>query len=174
MYRNPPGLLKHYPELPAREKTFPVGTRLRMRNTPSQAAEILKFLPDGIEDEFEMDPHLKADAYRIRFFEVFRPIDTTEDATMVCYDLHDEAEWIRMGSELGSKNCDACGVRASKTRRLRVCASCRAARYCSENCQRAKWREHKPFCLLARKCTSPATCSTRRFARNRRGSRGRR
>ena len=151
MYRNPPGLLKHYPELPAREKTFPVGTRLVMRNNPSQAAEILKFLRDGIEDEFEMDPHLMADAYHIRFFGVFQPNDTTEDAKMVCYELHDEKEWIRMGSEKGSKNCDACGVGASKTRRLRVCASCRAARYCSENCQRAKWREHKPLCLLARK-----------------------
>lgn len=70
---------------------------------------------------------------------------------MACYELHDEKEWIRMGSEKGPKSCDACGVGASETRLLRVCASCRAARYCSENCQRAKWREHKPFCLLARK-----------------------
>lgn len=63
MYRNPPGLLKHYPELPAREMTFPVGTRLVMRNNLLQAAEILKFLRDVIEDEFEMNPHLMADAY---------------------------------------------------------------------------------------------------------------
>lgn len=43
--------------------TFPVGTRLVMRNNLLQAAEILKFLRDVIEDEFEMNPHLLADAY---------------------------------------------------------------------------------------------------------------
>lgn len=45
------------------EMTFPVGTRLVMRNNLLQAAEILKFLRDVIEDEFEMNPHLLADAY---------------------------------------------------------------------------------------------------------------
>ncbi|KAF9446355.1 hypothetical protein P691DRAFT_733474 [Macrolepiota fuliginosa MF-IS2] len=40
---------------------------------------------------------------------------------------------------------DKCGV-CAKTTALRLCSSCASAIYCSKECQRADWREHKLFC----------------------------
>ena len=36
---------------------------------------------------------------------------------------------------------------ASPVVRLRVCARCRAVRYCSRECQLGHWREHKSECV---------------------------
>jgi tetratricopeptide (TPR) repeat protein len=45
-------------------------------------------------------------------------------------------------AERGASKCANCG--ASTTR---VCGRCRAARYCSRECQRACWRAHAPSCV---------------------------
>ena len=39
--------------------------------------------------------------------------------------------------------CDCCGVIDPN---MRVCANCRFTRYCSRDCQRARWREHRDTC----------------------------
>ncbi len=42
--------------------------------------------------------------------------------------------------------CDGCGGAAAAGARLKTCASCRAARYCSRACQTAAWRAHRRAC----------------------------
>ncbi|KAJ6572459.1 hypothetical protein DFH09DRAFT_1362428 [Mycena vulgaris] len=41
--------------------------------------------------------------------------------------------------------CENCTVRRMDLRR---CAGCNLVRYCSKECQKAHWKEHKPYCLL--------------------------
>ena len=47
---------------------------------------------------------------------------------------------------LSSKACPGCGRVASKS-----CSACRSVRYCSVQCQRAHWNEHKAACRAASK-----------------------
>jgi hypothetical protein len=42
--------------------------------------------------------------------------------------------------------CDGCGTTALP---VKLCSSCRGARYCGAACQRAHWREHKAACRAA-------------------------
>jgi len=43
--------------------------------------------------------------------------------------------------------CDKCGRRPGyDDPPLKVCSRCRKARYCSVDCQRSAWKEHKPNC----------------------------
>ena len=44
---------------------------------------------------------------------------------------------------LERKRCAVCGVRGYTKR----CARCGAVEYCSTECQKAHWREHKPECV---------------------------
>jgi hypothetical protein len=44
-------------------------------------------------------------------------------------------------AERGASKCANCGADTT-----RVCGRCRAARYCSRECQRACWRAHAPSC----------------------------
>jgi hypothetical protein len=41
-----------------------------------------------------------------------------------------------------SKYCMGCGA----TQKLKKCAKCRIARFCSMDCIRSSWTEHKPYC----------------------------
>ncbi|KAJ6550184.1 hypothetical protein B0H19DRAFT_1160569 [Mycena capillaripes] len=41
--------------------------------------------------------------------------------------------------------CENCTVARSDLRR---CAGCGLVRYCSKECQRAHWKQHKPYCIL--------------------------
>lgn len=54
-----------------------------------------------------------------------------------------EADLARLmeSAERGSSKCANCGADTT-----RVCGRCRAARYCSRECQRACWRAHAPSC----------------------------
>jgi hypothetical protein len=42
------------------------------------------------------------------------------------------------------ERCERCGRTDVK---MRLCGKCRAARYCSEACQRAAWKQHKKTCV---------------------------
>jgi hypothetical protein len=44
------------------------------------------------------------------------------------------------------ERCERCGRTDLK---MKLCGQCRAARYCSEVCQRAAWKLHKPACVPA-------------------------
>ncbi|RXW17626.1 hypothetical protein EST38_g8232 [Candolleomyces aberdarensis] len=57
-------------------------------------------------------------------------------------------KWLvkRSGKEkaaLTGKTCDQCGV-AQKG--LKICSKCKTVQYCSQECQRAAWSEHKKKC----------------------------
>lgn len=44
--------------------------------------------------------------------------------------------------------CWACGWRGEENERLlNMCRGCRTARYCSEQCHKDDWKQHKKFCL---------------------------
>ena len=43
--------------------------------------------------------------------------------------------------------CALCGVNSTTTK-LSNCSACNRAQYCSGDCQRADWKEHKPICKL--------------------------
>lgn len=48
--------------------------------------------------------------------------------------------------------CQSCGAReeeAGRARRLLRCTRCRSVYYCSGDCQRSDWAQHKPGCVLA-------------------------
>ena len=42
--------------------------------------------------------------------------------------------------------CSNCGISSQETQ-LRKCGRCRNERYCSRDCQKAKWPEHKKRCV---------------------------
>jgi hypothetical protein len=42
----------------------------------------------------------------------------------------------------------ACCMGCGATRKLKACAKCKVARFCSAECQRRTWAEHKPHCKL--------------------------
>ncbi|KAJ7895503.1 hypothetical protein B0H14DRAFT_619721 [Mycena olivaceomarginata] len=42
--------------------------------------------------------------------------------------------------------CSGCGESYSGAEKLKNCAGCRAARYCSRHCQVSDWPTHKPLC----------------------------
>jgi len=48
--------------------------------------------------------------------------------------------------EEGSRQCFACGSKSSADGKLRHCKTCRAAWYCSEQCQDGDWQFHKLLC----------------------------
>jgi hypothetical protein len=47
------------------------------------------------------------------------------------------------------KVCARCG----RVGGLRKCKGCKAARYCSVDCQKGHWASHKPACAAARRAT---------------------
>lgn len=57
------------------------------------------------------------------------------------------------------ETCANCSAHASATHRLSICTRCRAARYCSEKCQRAAWPAHKAACAAAAKARTSQTGS---------------
>ena len=42
--------------------------------------------------------------------------------------------------------CDHCAVYPRQQGTLKICSRCRVAKYCSQECQRAAWKQHKKLC----------------------------
>jgi hypothetical protein len=40
----------------------------------------------------------------------------------------------------------ACCMGCGATRKLKACAKCKVARFCTAECQKRTWSEHKPHC----------------------------
>jgi hypothetical protein len=53
---------------------------------------------------------------------------------------------IEGGRARGCHQCSARKTRAGAKLKLKWCSACMCARYCSEDCQAADWREHKGAC----------------------------
>jgi hypothetical protein len=84
---------------------------------------------------------------------VFRALMMSENAHTRAPHIRDESgniiksqmkEVERMSQQRGCLNpgCTEMG--------LRVCGACRAAKYCSEHCQRLNWPQHKICCASAK------------------------
>ncbi|KXN86638.1 SET domain-containing protein 14 [Leucoagaricus sp. SymC.cos] len=50
---------------------------------------------------------------------------------------------IGVGTQISTDACAKCGVRGVKFSR---CGACKKIAYCGTECQRADWKNHKPFC----------------------------
>jgi hypothetical protein len=50
---------------------------------------------------------------------------------------------VLIAMTLRKDECDGCGESFDQ---LKKCARCRSVRYCSQACQKAHWKEHKPSC----------------------------
>jgi hypothetical protein len=46
----------------------------------------------------------------------------------------------------GYRICDQCGQVESPTVRFRLCGGCMITQYCSQECQKMHWPQHKPIC----------------------------
>ena len=131
------------------QSTFPMGTVLEPHDGSFQV-ELVRFVPGDRKDApagggrgrpRRAEPQL--DSYLVRY------LDWDETGMLECYDIHDKAAYRRLGRT--SETCSICGAeerRGGGT--LMTCAACRGPLYCSANCQRENWIEHRPECLKAR------------------------
>ena len=46
--------------------------------------------------------------------------------------------------------CSACG-KGNLATKLQACSVCKLALYCSKECQKRDWKQHKPHCVKAKK-----------------------
>lgn len=51
--------------------------------------------------------------------------------------------------------CDHCAVYPRQQGTLKICSRCRMAKYCSQECQRAAWKQHKKLCHPCNLNTEP-------------------
>ena len=88
----------------------------------------------------------------------FLPIETSGGRPLVCeilaycprdgFPAVDEAE--AGPPPRACRACDRCHLATAAGKRIKVCP-CHTAYYCSVECQRASWAEHKPACKRARR-----------------------
>lgn len=72
---------------------------------------------------------------------------TAKAADAVMRLLDDSGEWNAYLTRLASPRvCSACGKLESGATKLKQCARCKAAMYCSRECQVAAWPTHKAGC----------------------------
>jgi hypothetical protein len=48
------------------------------------------------------------------------------------------------------RDCFACRVSFTKGEVKSTCSGCKKVRYCSKECQKKAWSDHKPFCRMSR------------------------
>ena len=53
-----------------------------------------------------------------------------------------------MGKETSVYCCHMCQVRRPTRSLLKTCAYCRRVNYCSAECQRADWKDHRAYCAM--------------------------
>ena len=61
-----------------------------------------------------------------------------------------------------SRPCEACGTKAAADVQLLTCSRCKSVLYCSTQCQRARWKAHKPACkqIVAQREADTTTTTT--------------
>jgi TPR repeat protein len=84
------------------------------------------------------------------------------DGAGVAQDYVEAARWLWPSAQQGlgeasdlleALSCErayvsACCMGCGATRKLKACAKCKVARFCTAECQRRTWAEHKPHCKL--------------------------
>ena len=94
---------------------------------------------------------LMAGAGRAEFIAFVRDagIQKVDDRQVVCNAVLRAVREGRITSGLGTPSanvCAQCGARPAAGKKLLVCGRCKAAKYCSAQCQRAAWASHKDGC----------------------------
>lgn len=64
-------------------------------------------------------------------------------ASFLVAENNTEDTWFWKEKPILRHNCDHCGKRG---RQFKRCARCKVVHYCSLECQRANWKEHKKYC----------------------------
>ncbi|KAF2167460.1 hypothetical protein M409DRAFT_54058 [Zasmidium cellare ATCC 36951] len=66
-------------------------------------------------------------------------------------DPSEKAYWTALRAPIPSPNkkeaCAKCGTKGSDTNKLLKCGACKAAEYCSKECQKEDWKDHKKYCV---------------------------
>jgi len=96
---------------------------------------------DLLKDQFA-SVHTNPRALKIR-----KDLDTVQQSNSPIYEVE-----IRSDSTSKLKHsCLKCGAREKKDSggKLMKCARCQSVSYCSRECQRADWKEHKAYCKIA-------------------------
>eukprot|EP01032_Pedospumella_encystans_P009239 gene9239-10895_t len=53
---------------------------------------------------------------------------------------------VRKRAGMGVVTCEACGAEEPTETEFRKCAVCKSCCYCSKDCQKSHWKEHRRFC----------------------------
>lgn len=69
----------------------------------------------------------------------------SDDHIMVCFTINGSSEYVYIQDpQQAAKGCAKCKKALANS--FRLCAECKAVSYCSIECQKADWKEHKPTC----------------------------
>lgn len=121
----------------------PAGEVIVRRDFLDQQMEEHKIaIPTISRDQQKLAKKLKGRGWQSNGWEYSK---TTGKPVAVVYknSLTGKVKRIPVGSTEEPKACDHCGMRATV---LKVCAGCRAVRYCTQEHQKLAWKEHKHTC----------------------------
>jgi hypothetical protein len=117
---------------------------------PSPCGEALlikcKELPDDLDKSAEAEKlkiKFLRSAYAVMFVYKLKTTDSYHDFCVKPVPAGMTVKHISDQVKVFSKHCDKC---MKTSERLKVCNSCKMARYCTVECQREDWKRHKDFC----------------------------
>ena len=64
-----------------------------------------------------------------------------------CFTKEEREMQRKVAKETSVYCCSVCQVRRPNRSLLKTCALCRRVSYCSTECQKADWKEHKKICV---------------------------
>ena len=82
----------------------------------------------------------------VRYYTLAADQGNADAQNNICkvYDNPEACRQMASNREMASKYCLGCG----KKRKLKTCARCKVARFCSTECVQSAWTYHKPNCNM--------------------------